>query len=208
MNDPNRTFRVNKASRIRSHDAPLMKELGQTVPKTWEEFAALGAALGPKGYGLGSAVEPFPLISYLVSGGCELAIPVEGTQDSLKINATSDACVKAATMVDIMVANGSLAKTGPVDPAFVALAKSGKVPLIIGPTWFGEYSDQEARSDPGGCSCRVAGHGHLPFRAGPCPIRIAYGCRKRLSHHVNILEMNGDSYRLGQSRARKTDANT
>jgi DNA replication protein DnaC len=25
----------------------------------------------------------------------------------------------------------------------------------------------------------------------------------RLTHHVSILEMNGDSYRLGQSRARK-----
>ena len=29
----------------------------------------------------------------------------------------------------------------------------------------------------------------------------------RLTYHVNILEMNGESYRLGQSRARKTDAN-
>jgi len=26
----------------------------------------------------------------------------------------------------------------------------------------------------------------------------------RFTHHVNILEMNGDSYRLGQSRSRKT----
>ncbi len=25
----------------------------------------------------------------------------------------------------------------------------------------------------------------------------------RLTHHVSILEMNGDSYRLGQSRARQ-----
>ena len=25
----------------------------------------------------------------------------------------------------------------------------------------------------------------------------------RLTHHVNILEMNGDSYRLAQSRGRK-----
>ena len=25
----------------------------------------------------------------------------------------------------------------------------------------------------------------------------------RLTHHVNILEMNGESYRLAQSRARK-----
>ena len=30
----------------------------------------------------------------------------------------------------------------------------------------------------------------------------------RLTHHVNILEMNGDSYRLGQSRARKAEVST
>ena len=29
----------------------------------------------------------------------------------------------------------------------------------------------------------------------------------RLTHHVTILEMNGDSYRLAQSRTRKTPAN-
>jgi DNA replication protein DnaC len=29
----------------------------------------------------------------------------------------------------------------------------------------------------------------------------------RLTHHVHIIEMNRDSYRLGQSRARKTPAN-
>ena len=27
----------------------------------------------------------------------------------------------------------------------------------------------------------------------------------RLTHHVHILEVNGDSYRLGQSRARKAE---
>ena len=30
----------------------------------------------------------------------------------------------------------------------------------------------------------------------------------RLTRHVNILEMNGESYRLAHSRARKADANT
>ncbi|WP_231725014.1 ATP-binding protein, partial [Thalassovita mediterranea] len=29
----------------------------------------------------------------------------------------------------------------------------------------------------------------------------------RLTHHVNILEMNGESYRLNQSRARLAAAN-
>jgi DNA replication protein DnaC len=40
-----------------------------------------------------------------------------------------------------------------------------------------------------------------------------FGCERltgalldRLTHHVSVLKMNGDSYRLGQSRARKTQA--
>lgn len=36
--------------------------------------------------------------------------------------------------------------------------------------------------------------------------RLTGALLDRLTHHVNILEMNGDSYRLGQSSARKTDA--
>ena len=38
--------------------------------------------------------------------------------------------------------------------------------------------------------------------------RLTGALLDRLTHHVNILEMNGDSYRLGQSRARKAEAKT
>jgi DNA replication protein DnaC len=38
--------------------------------------------------------------------------------------------------------------------------------------------------------------------------RLTGALLDRLTHHVTILEMNGDSYRLGQSRARKADAAT
>jgi DNA replication protein DnaC len=38
--------------------------------------------------------------------------------------------------------------------------------------------------------------------------RLTGALLDRLTHHVNILEMNGDSYRLGQSRARKAEAST
>ncbi|WP_370162705.1 IS21-like element helper ATPase IstB [Limimaricola soesokkakensis] len=38
--------------------------------------------------------------------------------------------------------------------------------------------------------------------------RLTGALLDRLTHHVNILEMNGDSYRLGQSRARKAVAPT
>ena len=38
--------------------------------------------------------------------------------------------------------------------------------------------------------------------------RLTGALLDRLTHHVNILEMNGDSYRLGQSRARKAMPST
>lgn len=38
--------------------------------------------------------------------------------------------------------------------------------------------------------------------------RLTGALLDRLTHHVTILEMNGDSYRLGQSRARKAEATT
>jgi hypothetical protein len=37
--------------------------------------------------------------------------------------------------------------------------------------------------------------------------RLTGALPDRLTHHVTILEMNGDSYRLAQSRTRKTSAN-
>jgi ABC-type glycerol-3-phosphate transport system substrate-binding protein len=132
-------LRNDMAHMITWYNAPQLAELGATVPTTWDEFAALGAQLGPQGYVLGSAVEPFPLLAFLISNGCAIAIPVEGKTDTVNIDLTTDSCLKPARMVDAMLANGSLANVGPFDPAFVELAKAGKVPLMIGPTWFGEY---------------------------------------------------------------------
>jgi len=38
--------------------------------------------------------------------------------------------------------------------------------------------------------------------------RLTGALLDRLTHHVNIVERNGDSYRLGQSRARKLETET
>lgn len=132
-------LRNDLAHMIVWYDKPAMEALGKAVPTTWEEFEALGAELGPQGYSLGTGIEPWPLLNYLVSNGCDIAMPVAGKEDTLNIDLTTEACLKPARMVDNMLANGSLSKVGPFDPDFVNLAKTGKVPLIIGPTWFGEY---------------------------------------------------------------------
>jgi DNA replication protein DnaC len=41
-----------------------------------------------------------------------------------------------------------------------------------------------------------------------CTERLTGALLDWLTHYVNILEMNGDSYRLGQSRARKDEVST
>lgn len=65
-------------------------------------------------------------------------MPVAGKDDTLKIDLGTDKCLKPARMIDAMLKDGSLSKVGVFEPDFVALAKSGKVPFMIGPTWFGE----------------------------------------------------------------------
>jgi ABC-type glycerol-3-phosphate transport system substrate-binding protein len=149
-------LRNDMAHMITWYNVPKLAELGATVPTTWEEFAALGATLGPQGYVMGSGVEPFPLLAFLVSGGCPIAIPVEGKEDTVHIDLTGPECLKAAQMVDGMIANGSLSKVGPFDPAFVELAKAGNVPLMIGPTWFGEYVIKPTYEWPAGVLAAAA----------------------------------------------------
>ena len=80
-----------------------------------------------------------PLMNFLYSNGCDLAVPVEGDSETLKINATAPQCVEAAQLVDRMLDNGSLARVAPFDPEFIELAKTGKLLMIPGPTWFGEF---------------------------------------------------------------------
>ncbi|MDP1731609.1 MAG: extracellular solute-binding protein [Devosia sp.] len=132
-------LRNDMAHMIVWYNKAQMAELGKAVPTTWEEFEQLGAELSSMGYSLGTGVEPWPLVGYLMSGGCEIALPVAGKDDTLKIDLTTERCLKPARMVDNMLANGSLSKFGPFEPDFVNQAKTGKVPLMIGPTWFGEY---------------------------------------------------------------------
>ena len=83
-------MRNDLAHMIVWYDKPLMEALGKAVPTTWEEFQALGDELGPQGYVLGSGVEPFPLYRYLVSDGCDIVMPVEGKEDTVKIDLTTE----------------------------------------------------------------------------------------------------------------------
>lgn len=134
-------LRSDVAHYVMWYDKPLIEELGVSIPTTWEEFEQLGADLAAmdKGYILGSGTQPEIVMAYLYASGCELAVPVEGMDNTLKVDLTTDACLRAATMVNNMQANGSLSQYGAFEPGLVAEASEGKLVMNIGPTWFGEY---------------------------------------------------------------------
>ena len=134
-------LRNDMAHMVTWYNKPLLEKLGKQVPASWEDFEKLGADLAAlkQGYILGSGTEPVPLINMMVSDGCDLGIPDLTKPDTIKIDLTTDACKKPAQMIDNMLANGSLAKFGPFDPAYINMAKDGKLVLTLGPTWFAEF---------------------------------------------------------------------
>lgn len=134
-------LRNDLAHMILWYNKPLFEEKGLSVPATWEDFEALGADLVDLGEGhiIGTGVEPFPLIAILTAGGCEIGFPVEGQENTIKIDLTSPGCIRAAEMLDRMIENGSLMLSGAFEPAFVTAAKEGKLALMHGPTWYGQH---------------------------------------------------------------------
>ena len=131
-------LRNDVAQYVTWYDKAKLEELGAEVPETWEQFRALGAELAPDGYALGSGVEPFLLLGIFASSGCDIAIPQEA-ENTVAIDLSTPECTKAAKLVDDMRADGSLAPFGAFDPEFIALAVDGELPLMVAPTWFGEF---------------------------------------------------------------------
>ncbi|WP_421724667.1 ABC transporter substrate-binding protein [Bauldia sp.] len=174
INDRLLCLRNDLAHMLIWYDAPKMEELGKQIPTTWEEFEQLGAELAAMDddYLLGSAVEPWPLYAFLMAGGCEMGVPVAGKDDTVHIDLTTENCLRPARMVDAMAANGSLSRFGPFDPNFVNQAKEGKVPLIVGPTWFGEYVMRPTYEVPEG---RLAAALPLKWESQEQPLAWSWG---------------------------------
>lgn len=121
------------------YNKPQLEELGVAIPQTWEEFRDTGNALAEQGMVVGTSTTPFLLLAMIASSGCEIAIPVEGADETLAIDLTSDACLAAARLIDDMRASGALSNFGAFDAGFAQGGVSGNIPMMQGPTWFGEF---------------------------------------------------------------------
>jgi ABC-type glycerol-3-phosphate transport system substrate-binding protein len=121
------------------YNKPLMHKFGYKVPTSWDEYKALGNKVAHEhpGYVIGAAGDANIWYDYLWGSGCPLAEVQSSTQ--VKINTADEKCTRVADTLDPLLANGSVSRLSPFDPAMIKLAKAGKLLMTPGPSWFGEF---------------------------------------------------------------------
>jgi ABC-type glycerol-3-phosphate transport system substrate-binding protein len=117
------------------YNKPLMDQFGYTVPKTFEDLQALSdkVAKDHPGYLLGTFGDGWTFISFFDASGCPShALENDNT---LKINMSDPTCIRAAKLVDHMIANGTLWNTDYFDQSFVKQANDNKLLMVSMASW-------------------------------------------------------------------------
>ncbi len=128
-------LRNDLAMFVTYYNKPLMDQFGYTVPTTYEELQALSdkVAKDHPGYLLGTFGDGWTFLSYFEGSGCPTHQLVD--INTIKINVTDPACVRAANLVDHMLANKTLYNTDFFNTDFDALITDNKLLMMEGPAW-------------------------------------------------------------------------
>jgi ABC-type glycerol-3-phosphate transport system substrate-binding protein len=118
----------------------LMDRFGYTVPKTWQEWAALGQKVGSEhpGYIIGTVGESFSHWIYLWGDQCPLQ-QLKGS-DQVLINSTDSHCTRMASLLDPLIKNGTVPPLSVFTPDFAKKygGAKDKVLLMPGPAWYAQ----------------------------------------------------------------------
>jgi ABC-type glycerol-3-phosphate transport system substrate-binding protein len=130
-------LRNDLAPNVLWYNQTLFTQFGYTVPKTWQEYEALGVKLAAQhpGYIVGSVGDSFegPEI-YMWGAKCQ-ANDITGPR-AVTVNTTSANCKRGADLMDTLTADGALTQDSLFSPAFVQ-KYTGKVLMVPGPAWLG-----------------------------------------------------------------------
>jgi ABC-type glycerol-3-phosphate transport system substrate-binding protein len=128
----------NLAQEVLYVNQKLMKQFGYTVPKTWQQWAALGAKVAKEhpGYVIGNIGDSYGHWLYLWSNQCPLSQVT--APNTVRINASDAHCTRVAQLLDPLI------KSGVVSPESVFTADfatkyggdNDKILLMPGPTWY------------------------------------------------------------------------
>jgi ABC-type glycerol-3-phosphate transport system substrate-binding protein len=117
------------------YNQKLLDDFGYDLPTSWEEYQALGEKVAEEhpGYIVGAAGDTFTPEIYFWSSKCQ-ANGITGPR-SVTVNTDSPECTRAASMLDALIANGTVPVVSVFSPEFIT-EYTGKVLLMPGPIWY------------------------------------------------------------------------
>lgn len=128
-------LRHDTAPMVLYFNKPLMDQFGYNVPTTWLEYQALGERVNVEhpGYIIGAFGDAWSFKAYFDASGCPSSLVLG--EKIVQINFGDVRCLRAAKLVDTLLANGTLAPYGYFDPRFNQLAQANKLLMLVAPTW-------------------------------------------------------------------------
>jgi ABC-type glycerol-3-phosphate transport system substrate-binding protein len=113
----------------------IMDQFGYRVPSTWQEYQALGERVGREhpGYIVGAFGDAWSFKAYFDASGCPSSWVLN--EKRVYINFGDDRCVRAAKLVDALLADGTLAPYGYFNPRFNQIAKADRLLMLVAPSW-------------------------------------------------------------------------
>ena len=128
-------LRNDLAPTVLWYDKSLMDQFGYTVPTPWEDYQALGEKVAAEhpGYIVGDVGDPWTEEVYF--WGCKAPLNTVTGVGQFAANATDPHAVKAATLIDTLLAKGVLSQDSVFSPEFVQ-KNTGKVLMLLGPVWY------------------------------------------------------------------------
>lgn len=128
-----------------------MDAFGYTVPKTWQEWAALGQKVATEhpGYIVGNIGDSFGHWIYLWGNQCPLE---QLNGNDLRINSTDAHCTRVASLVDPLIKNGTLPPLSVFTPDFAKQygGAQDKVLMMPGPSWYAQAVFDQTLHIPAG----------------------------------------------------------
>ncbi|MBE3016102.1 extracellular solute-binding protein [Microbispora sp. NEAU-D428] len=117
------------------YNKDLLDKFGYSLPTTWEEYQALGEKVAKEhpGYIVGAVGDSFAPEIYFWGSKCQ-ANGITGPT-SVTVNTESTECKRVASMLDVLIKNGTVPNLSVFTPEFVK-KYTGKVLLMPGPAWY------------------------------------------------------------------------
>ncbi len=128
-------LRNDLAQFVLYYNKPLLDKFGYTVPKTFEDLQALSDKVAKEhpGYLLGTFGDGWTFLAFFDASGCPSHSLVD--QSTLKIDMSDPRCIRAAKLVDHMIANKALWNTDFFDASFVKQVTDNKLLMVSMASW-------------------------------------------------------------------------